>query len=169
VLVISGGGSYTYTLDNSNAAVNALNNGQTLTDAFDYTVSDGHGGTASATLTITINGTTDNGVPVATADVNTVKEDAAPNPISGNVLTNDSDPDADTLAVVGTGTFTGLYGVLVISGGGSYTYTLDNSNAAVNALNNGQTLTDAFNYTVSDGHGGTASATLTITINGTTD
>ena len=51
----------------------------------------------------------------------------------------------------------------------AYAYTLDNSNPAVNALNDGQTLTDAFTYQISDGHGGTSSAALTVTIRGTTD
>ena len=32
--------------------------GQQATDIFTYTISDGHGGTESATVTITINGTT---------------------------------------------------------------------------------------------------------------
>ncbi|UVC10114.1 cadherin-like domain-containing protein [Rhizobium sp. TH2] len=168
-LVINANGTYTYTLDNTNPAVNALNNGQTLSDSFTYNVSDGHGGTAASSLTITINGTTDNRAPVATADVNSVMEDTTPNPIMGNVLTNDSDPDGNTLSVTNAGTFTLAYGVLVIHADGSYTYTLDNSNPAVNALNNGQSLSDSFGYNVSDGHGGTASSSLAITINGSTD
>jgi hypothetical protein len=57
----------------------------------------------------------------------------------------------------------------VINANGTYTYTLDNNNPAVNNLNDGQTLTDTYTYSISDGHGGTASADLIITINGTTD
>lgn len=168
-LVVAADGAYSYTLDNANPAVDALDAGETLTDTFMYTISDGRGGTASATLTITITGTTDNHAPVAFADANSVKEDTAPNPISGNVLTNDSDVDGDTLAVTNAGTFTLSRGTLVIHADGSYGYTLDNTNPAVNGLNDGQQLTDTFTYTVSDGHGGTASSTLTVTINGTTD
>ena len=168
-LVVHADGSYTYTLDNSNPAVNALNDGQTLTDQFTYSISDGHGGTTSATLTITINGTTDNRPPVAVPDTTSVTEDAVPNTVSGNVLTNDTDPNGDALVVTNAGAFTLTHGTLVVHADGSYTYTLDNSNPAVNALNDGQTLTDQFTYSISDGHGGTTSATLTITINGTTD
>jgi LPXTG-motif cell wall-anchored protein len=168
-LVMNANGSYTYMLDNSNPAVNAMNDGQFLNDGFTYTVSDGHGGTASTTLTIRVNGTTDNTPPIALADTNTVKEDAAPNPVTGNVLTNDSDPDGNTLAVANAGTVTLTYGTLVINANGTYTYTLDNANPAVNAMNDGQIINDTFTYTVSDGHGGTASTTLTIRINGTTD
>ena len=103
------------------------------------------------------------------ADTNTIKEDAVPNFVTGNVLSNDSDLDGDTMYVPNAGTFTLTYGSLAINADGSYRYTLDNSNPAVNALNNGQQLTDTFTYTASDGHGGTASSTLTIRIDGTTD
>jgi VCBS repeat-containing protein len=40
---------------------------------------------------------------------------------------------------------------LVLNADGSYTYTLNASNAAVNGLDDGETLTDTFNYTASDG------------------
>ena len=161
--------AYAYTLDNSNPAVNALNDGQTLTDAFTYQISDGHGGTSSAALTVTIHGTTDNAGPIAIADAAAIKEDTAPNPVIGNVLTNDQDTDGDTLTVTTAGTFALGHGSLALKVDGSYAYTLDNSNPAVNALNDGQTLTDAFTYQISDGHGGTSSAALTVTIHGTTD
>jgi VCBS repeat-containing protein len=98
-----------------------------------------------------------------------VTEDATPNTVSGNVLTNDSDADGDTLSVSNAGTVTLTYGSLVLHADGSYTYTLDNTNPVVNALNNGQQLSDTFTYSISDGHGGTAQATLQVTINGSTD
>ena len=78
-------------------------------------------------------------------------------------------PDGDPLAVTNAGTFALGHGSLALKADGTYAYTLDNSDPAVNALNNGQTLTDAFTYNISDGHGGTSSATLTVTIRGTTD
>ena len=171
-LALKADGSYAYTLDNTNPAVNALNDGQTLTDAFTYQISDGHGGTSSAALTVTIHGTTDtpaNTPPTAFADAVSIKEDTAPNPVVGNVLTNDQDADGDTLTVTNAGTFDLAHGSLALKADGSYAYTLDNTNPAVNALNDGQTLTDAFTYQISDGHGGTSSAALTVTIHGTTD
>lgn len=168
-LVINADGTFTYTLDNTNPTVNALNNGQTLTDAFSYTLSDGHGGSASATLTVTINGNTDAAVLTANADTANIREDTAPNPITGNVLTNDTDTNGYALSVANAGTVTLAYGVLVLHADGTFTYTLDNSNPVVNALNSGQRLTDTFTYTASNGHGVTASALLTITIDGNTD
>ena len=66
-------------------------------------------------------------------------------------------------------TINGAYGTLVIKADGSYTYTLNNAPPAVNQLNDGQTLTETFNYTAKDGDGSAASSTLVITINGYTD
>jgi VCBS repeat-containing protein len=80
----------------------------------------------------------------------------------------DTDVDLENLTVTTTGTFAGTYGSLVLNADGSYTYTLNASNAAVNGLDDGETLTDTFNYTASDGTT-TASSTLAITIFGTND
>ena len=85
------------------------------------------------------------------------------------MLTNDNDPDGNTLSVSNAGTVTLDHGSLTLHADGSYTYTLDNSNPAVDALNMGQTLVDSFTYGISDGHGGTGSASLDITIQGRTD
>ena len=62
----------------------------------------------------------------------------------------------------------GTYGSVTINSDGSYTYTLDNTDAQTNALAQGESVTDVFSYTVTDG-GATDTATLTITITGTND
>jgi VCBS repeat-containing protein len=107
--------------------------------------------------------------PVAENDPNSVTEDTTPNPISGNVLSNDNDLNGDSLAVTSTGTFVLYYGTLVLHADGAYTYTLDDSNPTVNGLSTDDTLPDAFTYTISDGHGGTDTAQLLITIHGSND
>jgi VCBS repeat-containing protein len=89
------------------------------------------------------------------------------NPITGNVLTNDSDSAGNPLSVTNAGTFDLGHGSLVLAANGAYTYTVDTTNTDVNNLAAGNTLTDTFTYDVSDGHGGMSSATLTITINST--
>lgn len=167
-LSIASDGSYRYTLDNANPAVNALRTGQTKLDLAAYIVSDGRGGFGAALVTITIRGTTDNQPPLTENDTASVKEDATPNTATGNVLLNDTDPDNDTLTVTGPGTFTLDHGQLIIQIDGTYRYTLDNTNPDVNALNDGQTLTDQHTYTATDGNN-TTTANLTITIRGTTD
>lgn len=71
-------------------------------------------------------------------------------------LANDSDPDFDIL-VISSVTVPAL-GSATIGGGGTWiTYTYTASPALV-------PTTDSFNYTVSDGRGGTASATVSIGI-----
>src|SRR5262245_24647125 len=155
-VTINANGGYSYNLDNSNPAVQALGVGETATEVFSYSISDGNGGTSISTLTITITGTND--APVANADVNTIAEDTVP-PISGNVLTNDSDVEGDALSVTTTGAQTGSYGTVTIAADGTYSYTLDNSNPAVQGLAVGETVTETFSYSISDGNGGTATST----------
>ena len=60
------------------------------------------------------------------------------------------------------------HGTFHINANGDYTYTLDNTDAAVNILNDGETTTDSITYTVTAGSE-TSDATLTITIHGHTD
>ena len=60
----------------------------------------------------------------------------------------------------------GKYGTLTIQSDGSYTYTLDESNRAVMALEGEKTLSDVFTYTLTDKDGDRDTATLTIVING---
>ena len=165
-LTLNADGTYTYTLNNGSAAVQALGAGEKLADTFTYTVSDGHGGTASNTLTVTINGTND--APSVAAAADSVKEDAKLT--TSGILPAPTDPDAHDTPVFAPKTAeAGLYGSLTLNADGSYTYTLNNALPAVQTLGVGETLTDTFTYTVSDGHGGTASNTLTLTINGTND
>src|SRR5207237_129880 len=63
----------------------------------------------------------------------------------------------------------GAHGTLTISSSGAYSYVVNETDSAVQALQAGQSTTDSFNYTVSDGHGGSDTAVLTVTINGAND
>ena len=60
-----------------NAQFEGLAVGQTATDTFIYTLSDGNGGTDTATVTVTINGVNDR--PTAADDVANVDEGATVN------------------------------------------------------------------------------------------
>jgi VCBS repeat-containing protein len=57
--------------------VQALAAGQSLTETFAYTISDGQGGTATSTLTVTINGVNDAPAMADTLLAITQAEDAA--------------------------------------------------------------------------------------------
>ena len=94
--------------------------------------------------------------------------DMAPDPVVGNVLDNDSDPEGDALMVANAGLIAGQYGTLTLNIDGSYGYDLDDLNAAVITLQDGETLTDAFTYVANDGSEQTE-AELLITVHGAND
>lgn len=191
-IVISTGDGDTFTYDPS-GQFEALGAGESAVDTFTYTVTDGNGGQDSATVSVTVMGQNDG--PSAVSDNNTgaaVVEAGYADPVgqdsaAGKVLANDSDVDAnDVLAVVqvssGTGepgsdmpvtTFVqlvlGRYGLLAIGPDGDWTYTLDNTDSDTEALVSGEIAQETFTYTISDGNGGTDTATLTIDINGADD
>ncbi|MGC1174446.1 tandem-95 repeat protein [Polaromonas sp.] len=160
-------------MNNASPAVQALDAGQSVTDSITYTASNG----STQTITVTVNGSNDG--PVAVADTGTAVEagTAAGSNATGNVLTNDTDVDAgDTKAVsaITGGTLgvarAGTYGSVTLNADGTYTYVVNNANAAVNALRtSGNTLTDTFTYTMVDATGATSTANLVITIQGAND
>ena len=95
-LTLSADGHYSYSLNNAAANVQSLRGGQTVTDGFAYAATDGLAN-AAGSLTLTITGTNDG--PTAVADVAAVTEDGT-QAASGDVLTNDKDPDVgDSLHV----------------------------------------------------------------------
>jgi VCBS repeat-containing protein len=81
-----------------------------------------------------------------------------------NVLANDSDPDGDALTVQSVNT-SGTLGSVSINVNQTVHY---DPNGQFQGLTQGQTATDTFTYTVSDGFT-TATATVTMTINGVND
>ncbi|WP_052949711.1 VCBS domain-containing protein [Dyella japonica] len=186
-LTVNADGSYAYRVNNTLAAVQALRSStDTLTESFSYTVTDLAGATDVATLTIVIHGSND--TPVAVDDAATAVEagginNGTPgvNP-TGNVLSNDSDVDAfgEALRVTGFDSATthgnageslaGTYGTLTLNADGTYSYVLDNNNAAVQALRtSGDTLSETFNYSIADVDGAVSSAQLVIVIHGAND
>ncbi|HSD38720.1 MAG TPA: VCBS domain-containing protein [Rhodocyclaceae bacterium] len=118
-----------------------------------------------------------NDTPVAVADAASVTEDSGTYTIAGNVISNDTDADNDTLRVTAINAQTsqlgvdiaGSHGYFHVNADGSYTYALISDDAQMNALNAGQSLTDFVSYTIADPSGATSTGTLTVTINGATD
>ncbi|MCK1716791.1 DUF4082 domain-containing protein [Bradyrhizobium sp. 141] len=131
--------------------------------------------------------TTNNTPPTAVADVGDATEKGGVNNSTGgtaaigNVLTNDTDPDAgDTKTVTAvsfgstSGTLgsalSGAHGSLVLNASGAFTYAVNETDSAVQALRlSTNTLTDVFNYTMRDTAGAASSTTLTVTIHGAND
>ncbi|MFN0044006.1 MAG: beta strand repeat-containing protein [Alphaproteobacteria bacterium] len=162
-LALAADGGYVYTLDAR--AADHLAAGATASEIFAYAVTDGLA-SATATLTITIAGRND--APVAVDDWALTAEDSD-TPVIGNVLANDEDrDDGAVLAVGNAGSFRGLYGTLTLDADGRYSYVLDNSLAAVQALGGNEAAEDRFFYTLNDGTA-TSSATLAISVAGRDD
>ncbi|BBO07505.1 MULTISPECIES: VCBS domain-containing protein [Bradyrhizobium] len=161
-------GVWTYTLDNANLAVQALNAGETLTDSFTVT---SIGGTPQV-VTITIHGTSDAAIisGATTGDVIEAGDVANANPgtptATGTLTDADVDTTANAFTAVGSPTVSAAgYGTFTMTAAGVWTYTLDNANGAVQGLNTGETLTDTFTVTTLDG----TAQVVTITIHGAND
>ena len=142
-VVNNGNGTITYT-----SAANFSG-----TDSFTYTVSDGKGGTDTATVNVLVAAVNDK--PVAVSDSLITDEDTAK--ISGNLITNDTDVEGDTLSVIAV--TQGSNGTVVNNGNGTVTYT-------PSANYNGP---DSFTYRVSDENGGTAVGTVNVMVTAVAD
>jgi VCBS repeat-containing protein len=161
-------GHWTYTLDDSNPAVQALNTTDTVTDSFTVTTI---GGTPQV-VTVTIQGTNDPAVISGDTHGDVVEAGGVHNTMPGvptaTGLLTDTDVDNPSntfLAVTCPQTSDHGYGSFAMTVDGHWTYTLDNGNCAVQALNVGQTLTDSFVVRTIDG----TPQTVTITIEGSND
>ncbi len=118
---------------------------------------------AAASVTITELG------PSAVADAYTTDEDSVLGVMAPGVLTNDSDPGGDPLAVdVDNSDAASADGVtVVLYADGSFAYDPRNT-AVLNALPAGASHDDTFQYTMGDA-GATDSALVTITVTGVND
>jgi VCBS repeat-containing protein len=144
---------------NPNGKFETLAVGQTATDLFTYVVADPQGNTSLATVTMTIQGRND--APTAVNDTYTVARNGT---LTRSVLANDRDIDrGDTLSITPPLGIAGTRGTVVLNGDNTVTY---DPNRAFDYLQIGQQATDRFSYTISDGHGGSSTATVTLTVIG---
>ena len=134
------GGTIIYTPDASFVGV----------ETFNYTISDGNGHTVNAIETVTVNSTQPNNAPEAFEDQANIQ--CSTSPVTIDVLTNDSDPDNDTLTIQSVAN--GQYGTTQIVSG-QVVYTPDGTGC-------GQI--DTFAYTINDGKGKTATSQVTVVI-----
>lgn len=171
VLTIDNNGNYTYELNNEHAEVQALGEGESLTETVTVTVVDEHGASSGTDLVVTIQGTNDDPQITSAAPTLSVTEGSSPL-ASGAVTAVDADLNDQLVYTVkpggaegdGAASAEGRYGVLSIDADGNYAYTLTS-----NELGAGQQATETFTVTVDDQHGGTASQTITVNITGSND
>ena len=144
---LSAAGVWTYTLNNSHAAVQALNTTSApLSDTFTALSADG----TAQLVTVTITGTND--TPVANADTASTNEDVSLTLAPAALLANDTDIDSGT-----TLTLTSVQGavngsVALVAGNAVFTPTANYSGPA------------SFTYTVTDGQGASSTATVNVTV-----
>jgi hypothetical protein len=121
-------------------------------DAFNFKAIDNQGTESNtATVTVTINKV--NSAPTATDDTASANADT---PVVISVLNNDSDPDGNNSLTIDSITKQPSSGTATINkNDGTITYT----------PNSGFTGTDTFEYSISDGNGGTDTAKVTVTVN----
>jgi uncharacterized repeat protein (TIGR01451 family) len=134
---------------NGNVALYTANPGFFGTNHFNYTISDGRGGTDTASVMINVS-TLPNHPPIAVDDTAST---TGTNPVQIAVLANDTDPEGDALMVAG---FTQPPNGQVLFSGNVAVYTADP----------GFLGTNRFNYTISDGRGGNDTGHVTITVSG---
>ncbi len=161
-------GVWTYTINEADGAVQALNVGDTLTDTFTVTTIDG----TPQVVTIVIHGTNDAAIISGTTTGSVIEAGDVANATPGTPAATGTLTDADVdnppntfTAVTSPTASAGGYGTFTMTPDGVWTYKLDNDNRAVQALNVGDKLTDTFTVTTIDG----TPQVVTITINGTND
>ncbi|MEY9179863.1 VCBS repeat-containing protein [Bradyrhizobium sp. USDA 326] len=185
-----------FTLDNSNAVLQSLAQGQTITQVYTVTIDDHHGGMVTQDVTVTINGVND--APTVTSSAadatGAVTGDASSTlSICGTLAIQDLDLiDTHTADAVfksstssvqlpgfATGTPLGTFSIdcavdefntdTNVGATLGWHFTLDNSNAVLQSLAQGQTITQVYTVTFTDDHGAQVSQDVTVTINGVND
>jgi len=142
-----------------------LDNGESATDSFTYTISDGAGHMSTATATVTITGVTQNSAPVAANDKLSLAENAGATDVTAMLISNDSDPDGDAFMVSSVQAVSAKGAAITVTHDGVVNY---DSGKIFVYLDEGQTVTDTFTYTITDAGGLTSTATATVTITGVT-
>ncbi|WP_282159443.1 VCBS domain-containing protein, partial [Shimia thalassica] len=156
-LQIDQSGHWTYTLENTSPAVQALVSGQSERETFTIHSVDG----TSHQLVVNVMGTNDQAI-IAGASQGAVTEDKLTS--TGGKL-DVTDPDAGQDHFVAQTGAAGAHGSFTVKPDGTWSYTLDNSQPAVQALKTGDQITDTLTVSTVDG----TTQQITVTINGTDD
>jgi VCBS repeat-containing protein len=160
-VTLNGDGSFTYTPDETKMRANST----LQDDSFTYTISDGFGGTDTATVTINLTNQAPDAVDDSYSDSHNLVLNVGD--AAGVILGAGADTDADNgggalfqdnLTI--TGNTDPLYGSVTLNADGSFTYTPDETKMRANPT----LQDDSFTYTISDGFGGTDTATVTINL-----
>ncbi|KIL98497.1 putative calcium binding hemolysin protein [Paramagnetospirillum magnetotacticum MS-1] len=157
ITAVGGAHHGTVSMDNAGHVTFTAEAGFNGTATFDYTVSDGHGGTDTATVSVNV--VDPNHAPVIDAAHTTATlniDDAHANTTNiGQVTATDVDGDTLSYSVLAGGTH---HGSLVLdANSGSFFYNADDTSWSG---------TDTFTVQVNDGEGGTATQSVSVHVTG---
>ncbi|MEH2468876.1 fructose-specific component phosphotransferase system IIB-like protein [Nitrobacteraceae bacterium AZCC 2161] len=129
--------------------------GYTGAASFNYSISDGRSGTANAAVSLTVNSPV-NQPPVANNDSGfSTAQNTALTIAASALLANDTDPNGDPLTITG------------VSGAVNGTVSFNaQANTVTFTPTAGYTGAASFNYAISDGRSGTASANVALSVTG---
>jgi VCBS repeat-containing protein len=159
-------GEVTYDARGS-ATLAALVSGETAEDSFSYTITDGRGQQATATVSLVVDGVDDAAV-IGGESTGAVTEDTAVTLgllATGGALTI-ADPDAGEAAFRAKASVNGTYGTFSLAGDGTWAYAASNASAIVQGIAGGQQVTDTMTAVSKDG---SASKQIIVTLNGAND
>jgi len=150
-----------WTFSVNDSAIQSLGANDHINQIYTLTLSDGHGGSVTKDVTVTVNGVNDKANISGTVD-GAVKEDGALT-VGGTVTV--TDVDSGEAKFQAPSSLAGTYGMFTFdTSTGVWGYTLNNSAANVQALGTGDVKHDTLTVSSIDG---TASQTIEVTINGT--
>ncbi|WP_152619671.1 VCBS domain-containing protein, partial [Paramagnetospirillum magnetotacticum] len=147
-------GQWSFQVNSSNADVQALGAGESMTKTFAVASADG---TATQNVSVTITGSNDGPTVSGAVALGHTAEDNSVTFTTAQLLANAHDVDThDTLSV---SNLTSTHGSIVDNGNGTYTFTpTENYSGHVDV-----------SYTVSDGHGGTAAGSAALDVDAVAD
>ena len=151
---------------NFNTSTGVLSGTPTNAHVGNHTVvlqaTDAAGAVVSQSFTVTVSNVND--APTLSVSNGNLTEDSGTYTSNGTLI--GVDVDVGTTLTYAVASNTGAYGNISLnSSSGAYTYTMDNANSSVQALNGSQTLTESFSVSVTDGIA-TTSTTLSFVITG---
>ena len=154
-------GHWTYTANNLQSTIQSLAEGETISDSFTVESTDG----VTQIVTVTITGTNDVGVITGSFAANLTEDSDDFLTASGMLNISDSDANqavfveqSNTLGTAGIGLFN-------LETDGSWAYSADNTNSAVQNLGSNSSIEDSFTAISADG----TEQVVTVTITGVDD
>ena len=154
-------GHWTYTANNLQSTIQSLAEGETISDSFNVESTDG----VTQIVTVTITGTNDVGVITGSLAANLTEDSDDFLTASGMLNISDSDANqavfieqSNTLGTAGIGLFN-------LETDGSWAYSADNTNSAVQNLGSNSSIEDSFTAISADG----TEQVVTVTITGVDD